>query len=79
MKEGRTPILTSVGSGAQEKEQQRERKRMHLFREADHGRYWFYLLVLGFIIPSKQVRGRAGSHRKCVVMVSSLTLSWQSL
>uniref|UniRef100_A0A0D9RTH9 Uncharacterized protein n=1 Tax=Chlorocebus sabaeus TaxID=60711 RepID=A0A0D9RTH9_CHLSB len=31
--EGRTPILTSFSSGAQEKEQQGERKKQHLPRE----------------------------------------------
>lgn len=36
---------------------------------------WFSFPVLGFIIPSRQERGRAGNHRNCVVMFSFLTLN----
>lgn len=62
--------LSSFSSGAQEKEQQGERKMMHLLRKAAQGRRYFYCPILGFITPSKQGKGRAGNHKNCMVMFS---------
>ena len=45
--DGMTPTLTSFTSGAEEEEQQGERKMMHLLREAVQDRCLFYFPVLG--------------------------------
>ena len=56
--EGVAGQLSRLGSAAEEEEHQRERRTMHLLREAAQGTCCFCFLVLGFSLPTSEGRAK---------------------